>query len=82
LAFVIAITLTIPITIVLTSQGIKYTHDRENEHLELRMNMFRDIVKAENLAITTAEEWFDREPVSQCPADDGHPEDICRERGV
>ena len=33
LAFVIAIALTIPISIVLTSQGIKYTHDRENEHL-------------------------------------------------
>ena len=56
LAFVIAIALTIPISIVLTSQGIKYTHDRENEYLELRMNTFKDIVKTEDLAITTAEE--------------------------
>ena len=60
LALVLALVMIAPICAILTSEGIKYAHRRENEHLSIRTKLFEDVATNESQVIDTAEEWFDR----------------------
>ena len=60
LALVLALVMIAPICAILTSEGIKYAHRREKEHLSIRTKLFEDVATNESQVIDTAEEWFDR----------------------
>jgi len=59
-AIALAFIITVPICAFLTSEGIKYAHRREEEHLSIRTKLFEDIAGSESRILASAEEWYDR----------------------
>ena len=59
-AITLALIMIAPICAILTSEGIKYAHRRENEHLSIRTKLFEDVATDESRVSAAAEEWFDR----------------------
>lgn len=60
LAFALVFLLILPICIILTTEGLKYAHAREKEHLTLRRNIVEDLASNEGWVLASAEEWYDR----------------------
>ena len=59
-ALVLSFIMLVPICAMLTSEGIKYAHRREDEHLSIRTKRFEEIARNESRVIASAEEWYDR----------------------
>lgn len=59
-AIVLALIMLAPICALLTSEGIKYAHRREDEHLSIQTKLLDDIASNESQVFASAEEWFDR----------------------
>ena len=56
----LAFILIAPICVLLTSEGIKYAHRREAEHLSIRTKLFEELANGESRILAYAEEWYDR----------------------
>ncbi len=59
-AIALALIMLAPICALLTSEGIKYAHRREDEHLSIQTKLLDDIASNESQVFASAEEWFDR----------------------
>lgn len=59
-ALALSFVMIVPICAMLTSEGIKYAHRREEEHLSIRTKRFEEIARNESRVFASAQEWYDR----------------------
>ena len=59
-ALALSFVMIVPICAMLTSEGIKYAHRREEEHLSIRTKRFEEIARDESRVFASAQEWYDR----------------------
>ena len=58
--FLFVLVMFLPVSAILTYISLHYIHGREDEHLQLRMSVIREIIDVQTQNIEETREWFDQ----------------------